>query len=66
MRTPADLNAQIKALQDDARSLKEPQNTQLGELVLATGAGCLPLGPLAGVLLIAVEQSHEETEAVTR
>ena len=59
MRKPADLDAQIKALQDKARSLKDRQKTQLGELVLATGADALPLDALAGVLLSAVEQARK-------
>lgn len=66
MRKPADLDAQIKALQDKARSLKDRQKTQLGELVLATGADALPLEALAGVLLAAVEQAGEKPEAVAR
>jgi len=66
MRKPADLDAQIKALQDKAKSLKDRQKTQLGELVLATGADSLPLEALAGVLLAAVEQAREKPEAVTR
>ena len=66
MRKPADLDAQIKALQDKARSLKDRQKTQLGELVLATGADALPLEALAGVLLAAVEQVRETPEAVAR
>ena len=66
MRKPADIDAQIKALQDKARSLKERQKSQLGELVLATGADALPLDALAGVLLSAVEQVRETPEAVAR
>ena len=66
MRKPADLDSQIKALQDKAKSLKERQKTQLGELVLATGADALPLEALAGVLLAAVEQAREKPEAVAR
>jgi hypothetical protein len=66
MRKPADLDAQIKALQDKAKSLKDRQKTQLGELVLATGADSLPLEALAGVLLAAVEQAKEKPEAVAR
>ena len=66
MRKPADIDAQIKALQDKARSLKERQKSQLGELVLATGADALPLDALAGVLLFAVEQVRETPEAVAR
>jgi len=66
MRKPADLDAQIKALQDKAKSLKERQKTQLGELVFATGADSLPLEALAGALLAAVEQAREKPEAVVR
>ena len=66
MRKPADLDAQIKALQDKAKALKERQKTQLGELVLATGADSLPLEALAGVLLAAVEQARDKPEAVAR
>jgi predicted Ser/Thr protein kinase len=66
MRKPADIDAQIKALQDKAKLLKERQKTQLGELVLATGADAIPLEALAGVLLSAVEQAREKPEAVAR
>ncbi|MBW4091870.1 MAG: conjugal transfer protein TraD [Proteobacteria bacterium] len=66
MRKPVDLDAQIKALQEKAKSLKDRQRTQLGELVLATGADTLPLEAIAGVLLAAVEQAREKPEAVAR
>jgi len=66
MRKPADIDAQIKVLQEKARSLKERQRTQLGELVLATGADSLPLEALAGVLLAAVEQGRDKPETVAR
>ena len=66
MRKPIDLDAQIKALQDKARSLKERQKSQLGELVLATSADSLPPEALAGVLLAAVEQAKDQPEAVAR
>jgi hypothetical protein len=66
MRKPVDIDAQIKALQDKAKSLKDRQKTQLGELVLATGADSLPLEALAGLLLVAVEQAREKPEAVAR
>ena len=66
MRKPVDVDAQIKALQDKARSLKDRQKTQLGELVLATGADSLPLEALAGALLDAVKQAAEKSEAVAR
>ena len=66
MRKPVDLDAQIKALQEKAKSLKDRQRTQLGDLVLATGADTLPLEALAGVLLAAVEQAREKPETVAR
>lgn len=66
MRKPTDIDAQIKALQDKARSLKDRQKTQLGELVLATGADALPMETLAGVLLAAVEQARDTPEVVAR
>jgi hypothetical protein len=66
MRKPVDVDSQIKALQDKAKALKERHKTQLGELVLATGADTLPPEALAGVLLAAVEQARQNTEAVAR
>jgi len=66
MRKPVDIDAQIKALQEKAKSLKDKQKTQLGELVLATGADSLPLDALAGVLLAAVEDAKEKPQAVAR
>ena len=66
MRKPVDLDTQIKALQDKAKSLKDRQKTQLGELVLATGADSLPLEALAGVLLAAAEEANQKPEAVAR
>jgi hypothetical protein len=66
MRKPIDVDAQIKALQDKARSLKDRQKTQLGELVLATGADSLPLEALAGALLAAVKQATEKPDSIAR
>jgi hypothetical protein len=66
MRKPVDVDAQIKALQDKAKALKDRHKSQLGELVLATGADTLPPEALAGVLLAAVEQAGQNTEAVAR
>ena len=66
MRKSVDFDAQIKALQEKAKSLKDRQRTQLGDLVLATGADALPLEALAGVLLAAVEQARDKPEAVAR
>ncbi|UUL83781.1 conjugal transfer protein TraD [Sphingomonas qomolangmaensis] len=53
MRKPRDYDAELKALDDKARSLKARKLEQLGELVVATGADALPIEQLAGALLIA-------------
>jgi len=55
MRKPRDYDAELKALGDRARQLKERKVQQLGELVLAAGADALPVEELAGALLTAVE-----------
>ena len=55
MRKPRDFDAELKALGDKARQLKERKLVQLGELVIATGADALPVEQLAGALLGAVE-----------
>ncbi len=55
MRKPRDFDAELKALDDKAKLLKERRVSQLGELVVATGADALPIEQLAGVLLAAVE-----------
>ena len=49
-RKPRDIDAELKALQDKARELKARQKTQLGELVIATGADSLSAEELAGLL----------------
>ena len=51
MRKPRDFDAELKALGDKARQLKERKLHQLGELVIATGADTLPIEQLAGLLL---------------
>lgn len=55
MRKPRDFDAELKALNDKARQLKERKVHQMGELVIATGADALPIEQLAGVLLGAAE-----------
>jgi hypothetical protein len=55
MRKPRDYDAELKALNDKARQLKERKVHQMGELVIATGADALPIEQLAGALLAAVE-----------
>jgi DNA-binding protein H-NS len=53
MRKPRDFDAELKALDDKARELKNRKLRQLGELVIATGADALPVEELAGALLSA-------------
>src|SRR5690606_892047 len=55
MRKPRDFDAELKALDDKARELKDRKLRQLGELVIATGADALPVEELAGALLLAAE-----------
>lgn len=53
MRKPRDYDAERKALTDKARQLKSRKQSQLGELVMATGADELSIEELAGALLVA-------------
>ncbi|MGH7025123.1 MAG: conjugal transfer protein TraD [Caulobacteraceae bacterium] len=55
MRKPRDFDAELKALADKARALKDRRVRQLGELILATGADALDADLLAGILLQAAE-----------
>ncbi len=55
MRKPRDYDAELKALDDKARELKDRKLRQLGELVIATGADVLPVEELAGALVLAAE-----------
>lgn len=55
MRKPRDYDAELKALGDKAKQLKDRKLHQLGELVIATGADVLPIEQLAGLLLAGVE-----------
>ena len=55
MRKPRDFNAELVAVNDRAKSLKERKVRQLGELVAATGADALDAETLAGGLLAMME-----------
>lgn len=55
MRKPRDYDAELKALDDKAKGLKDRKIRQLGELVAATGADALDMETLAGGLLAMVE-----------
>ena len=62
MRKPRDFDAELKALEDKARQLKERKLHQFGELVIATGADALPVELLAGALLGAVDNNDLVTK----
>lgn len=55
MRKPRDFDAELKALEDKARQLKQRKVMQLGELVIATGADALTPDELAGALVALAE-----------
>jgi hypothetical protein len=55
MRKPRDFDAELRALEHKAKSLKERRMRQLGELVAATGADALDAETLAGGLLAMME-----------
>ena len=55
MRKPRDFDAELKALGEKARQLKDRKLHQLGELVIATGADALSAEHLAGLLLAGAE-----------
>lgn len=55
MRKPRDFDAELKALEDKARELKNRKVRQLGELVIATGADALTADELAGALVVLAE-----------
>lgn len=63
MRKPRDYNAELKALNDKARQLKSRKQSQLGELVQATGADDLTIEELAGALLGAATAERSTREA---
>jgi hypothetical protein len=55
MRKPRDFDAELKALGDKARDLKNRKVQQLGELVIAIGADSLNVDELAGALIVLAE-----------
>lgn len=63
MRKPRDYDAELKALGDKARQLKSRKQSQLGELVHATGADELSIEELAGALLGAATAERSTREA---
>ncbi len=55
MRKPRDIDAELKALAEKTKQLKERRVLQLGELVIATGADSIDADTLAGALLVIAE-----------
>ena len=55
MRKPRDFDAELKALGEKARDLKNRKVQQFGELVIATGADTLSADELAGALIVLAE-----------
>lgn len=66
MRKPRDYDAELKALDDKARRLKDLKLVQLGELVVATGADALPIQILTGALLAAKSNPDANTQEAWR
>lgn len=62
MRKPRDYDAELKALNDRARQLKERKVHQLGELVIATGADELSIEQLTGLLLAGIETKDPQVK----
>lgn len=63
MRKPRDYDAELRALGDKAKQLKSRKQSQLGELVMATGADDLTIEELAGALLAATTAERPTREA---
>ncbi len=55
MRKPRDIDAELKALAEKAKQLKERRVQQLGELVIGTSADSIDAETLAGALLVIAE-----------
>jgi hypothetical protein len=62
MRKPRDFDAELQALTDKAKALRTKKQSQLGELVIATGADSLSIEQLAGALLDAVQADAARKE----
>ncbi len=59
MRKVRDFDAELKALNDRAKLLKQRKIQQFGELIEATGADALEPDLLAGALLVAVAETDK-------
>lgn len=61
MRKPRDFDAELRALEDKAKELKQRKVQQLGELLIATGADSLTPDELAGAL-VAIAETKDATK----
>lgn len=61
MRKPKDIDAELAALAERASALKARRVTQLGELVIASGADALGADILMGALAAAAAESDDQT-----
>jgi type II secretory pathway component PulK len=66
MRKPRDYDAELNALDERARELRTRKLSQLGELVIATGADALDAETLAGALLAAAESKDTAAKEAWR
>jgi hypothetical protein len=66
MRKPRDYESELKALEQKARQLKSRRQSQLGELVIGTGADALTPEELAGALIAAAATSDRATKEAWR
>ncbi|TPG39844.1 conjugal transfer protein TraD [Sphingomonas koreensis] len=62
MRKPRDFDAELKALGEKAKQLRDRKLHQLGELVIATGADALPVEQLVGLLLAGIENKDSSAK----
>ncbi|MBD3574304.1 conjugal transfer protein TraD [Brevundimonas diminuta] len=61
MRKPRDIDAELAALAERAAALKARRVTQLGELVIASGADALGADILMGALSAAATETNDQT-----
>lgn len=66
MRKVRDYDAELKALNDKAKTLKARKVEQLGQLVAMTGADTLDIETLAGALLEAVASKDTDAKEAWR
>lgn len=66
MRKPKDIEAELAALAERAAALKACRVTQLGELVIASGADALGADILMGALSAAATEKNDQTRSQWR